>query len=481
MTTSEPGAMGTEGLTQPPNPSVEGQPSSTSGERVVGAAPVARSTTPRPTRSGRRTKVRPVFVVTLARSGSTLLRYLLDSHPDIVSPPELNLSGLLQHTAGMWTSVDLALGNLPVEGDPMAEMSPDVRRKARKVIDDVMATFAEAEGASVFCDKSLTTVDHLPTVLQCYPKAHFIFLYRYPLDMIASGIEASRWGFNAYGFAPYVGSAPGNFVAGLANYWIDRTTKMVEFERTCTAPHARIYYELLCDDPQGTLAQLCDFLGLTMDDELVARTFTREHGRGPGDYKIDFTGGISPGSVGHGSTLPTMLAPPQVAQIDALCAELDYPTLEAAWRGNLGALIGLKTPSTTDADAASEMLGHQVLALLTERTAAMQRAETGACMPMEIVVRVRDAYALTIGIDAAGGTTSEQSTPSVAPPSTRPRVEAEGDVLMEVAAGTLNLAQAALDGRVRISVAAAGDGPPHPTVREVMVALDALLRPADAG
>jgi hypothetical protein len=35
-----------------------------------------------------------VFVVTLARSGSTLLRYLLDAHPEITAPPELNLSAL---------------------------------------------------------------------------------------------------------------------------------------------------------------------------------------------------------------------------------------------------------------------------------------------------------------------------------------------------------------------------------------------------
>ena len=408
--------------------------------------------------------MRPVFVVTLARSGSTLLRYLLDSHPDIVSPPELNLSGLLQHAAGMWTSVDLALGNLPAEGDPMAEMSPEVKRRARKVVDDVMATFAEAEGASVFCDKSLTTVDHLSTVAQCYPNAHFIFLYRYPLDMIASGIEASRWGYNAYGFAPYLGSAPGNFVAGLANYWIDRTTRMVEFERTCTVPHARIYYELLCDDPAGTLGELSTFLGLSVDDELVARTFTREHGRGPGDYKIDFTGEISPDSVGHGSTLPPMLTPAQIAQIDALCAELDYPTVEAARRGNLAALIGLKTPSAVDTEAATEALGHQVLALLSERTAAMQRAGHRAFTPMEIVVRIRDADALTIGIDAAGGVTSEVSALSTAPPSTQPRIDTEGDVLMEIAAGTLNMAQAALDGRIRIALPEGGDGPPRPNV-----------------
>ena len=98
-------------------------------------------------------------------------------------------------------------------------------------------------------------------------------LYRYPLDMIASGIEASKWGFNAFGFAPYVGSTPGNFVAGLGNYWIDRVSKMLEFERTASVARARIYYELLCDDPAATVSQLVKFLGLEADDEMIDRTF----------------------------------------------------------------------------------------------------------------------------------------------------------------------------------------------------------------
>jgi hypothetical protein len=37
----------------------------------------------------------PVFILSAARSGSTLLRYALDAHPAIASPPEPNLSELL--------------------------------------------------------------------------------------------------------------------------------------------------------------------------------------------------------------------------------------------------------------------------------------------------------------------------------------------------------------------------------------------------
>jgi len=34
----------------------------------------------------------PIFILSAARSGSTLLRYILDHHPEIACPPESNLS-----------------------------------------------------------------------------------------------------------------------------------------------------------------------------------------------------------------------------------------------------------------------------------------------------------------------------------------------------------------------------------------------------
>jgi protein-tyrosine sulfotransferase len=128
----------------------------------------------------RRRAVRAVFVVTPARCGSTLLRYLLDSHPDIVSPPELNLSALLQHLVEVWRNLNAASDAPAANGAGLTKVSPDVARRARKSVDEIMISAANEAAASVYCDKSLTTVDHLATISQCYPDAMLIFLYRYP-------------------------------------------------------------------------------------------------------------------------------------------------------------------------------------------------------------------------------------------------------------------------------------------------------------
>jgi hypothetical protein len=397
----------------------------------------------------RRRTVKQAFIVSPARSGSTLLRVLLDTHPEIVSPPELNLSALLQHTTDSWNSTMVALGHKP-PGDALGAdaLTDEVVRRARKPVDEIMVACANAAGASLYCDKSLTTVDHLVTVTRCYPKAPLIFLYRYPLDFIASGLEASRWGFNAFGFLPYVSMHPGNFIGALASYWIDKVARMLEFERGFEGSNARIYYELLCDQPRETLARLFEFLEVDPDDSIVERAFHSEHGRGPGDYKIEYTGSISLESVGRGATLPEHLSRQQTERIDELLGELDYPELAAARRGQLGALLGLV--NATDAAAEGREIAEamaQVLAAQGDRDLPEARRKA---LPFELVV-ARAARGepgrVLIGEDAQPSVI-ESSVNGDDPK--RPRVRCIGDVLLRVAAGEVTFGKAVHDGEIRV-------------------------------
>ena len=44
----------------------------------------------------------PVFVICAGRSGSTLLRFLLDAHPDLACPPETRLPAMCAQIATVW-------------------------------------------------------------------------------------------------------------------------------------------------------------------------------------------------------------------------------------------------------------------------------------------------------------------------------------------------------------------------------------------
>ena len=48
----------------------------------------------------------PVFVLCAGRSGSTLLRFLLDAHPDLACPPETRLPWLARQLATAWAVIE---------------------------------------------------------------------------------------------------------------------------------------------------------------------------------------------------------------------------------------------------------------------------------------------------------------------------------------------------------------------------------------
>jgi protein-tyrosine sulfotransferase len=441
----------------------------------------APSNQPPPARA-RRPRLKHVFVVSLARSGSTLLRYLLDAHPQIVSPAELNLSTLLLHAADTWHRAHEGLGRTDPgateetaagdQGAARTALSPEALRWATQIVNQLTADLARAAGASVFVDKSLTTIDQLPIVARCYPKARYIFLYRYPLDMIASGIEASRWGFSSFGFAPYIGSTPGNFVAGLGNYWIDKVARMLEFERTCHVPYARIYYELLCDDPDTTVSDLLAFIGVPPAEGLVEKAFESRHAVGPGDYKIDFTRSVGSDSVGRGSTLPNLLRPDQINRMNELLAELDYPSIEAAREGSLAALLGLARSTHGTVVTAAELTRQ-----LTERLSAGLARRGGAEPGPAFELLVRDEAGAERVIVVAGGQVAVADAPrtDVGEPAVA-RLVCHGDALLRVASGERNLAQVLHDGLVRIDRNGAATGRLRANL-DLLSGLDRLLRP----
>lgn len=447
------------------------RPGRSAARRSPGAQPAAS----RP----RRAKLRHVFVVSAARSGSTLLRYLLDSHPEITAPPELNLSAYLQHTVSMWSRVEEAVGDLAAPDGPQAGPSEQACRKGRKALDEMTAAMAPDPAVSVFCDKSLTSVDALELLERCYPDGSFVFLHRYPLDMISSGIEASRWGFSAYGFAPFLGSAPGNFVAGLGNYWIDRATKMVEFEKACAEPHARIYYELLCGDPLATLQGLFQFLGVRHDARtvkaVIRKALQTEHATGPGDYKIDFTTQISRDSIGRGSLLPRLLAPQQIERIDQLLADLDYPSLEAAWGGDLAKLIGLR-PAEGAPALETEAAAGEITAALSRglRATSKRRSGIGDFLPLELVVTGPGGMQRLLVVTRRGVT--DAGSPDAVDREDRLRLRCAGDSLLEVAAGRMNLAQLMQDGRVRAESGTTETRSGRAATRRALLGLSALLQ-----
>ncbi|HEX7773050.1 MAG TPA: sulfotransferase, partial [Pyrinomonadaceae bacterium] len=266
----------------------------------------------------------PVFVLSCERSGSTLLRYIIDTHPRICSPAHLHLGQLCR---SLYTSIFYSLGQTMEE----ATREQLVAAETRRIIDEVMERYVRAKGKHMWCEKTTENLQYLKILDDVFPDARYICLYRNCMDVVHSSIECSRLGFIPE-LAPYVQKRPDNIVAAMVDSWIEKTTTLLEFELAHAEQCFRIKYENLVTEPSRTLPAMFAALGLEWDEQLLKQVFSTQHDQGSGDRKVLFTKKINTDSIGRGSTISRSLIPDDLLEkMNHLLARLDYPPVGDDW------------------------------------------------------------------------------------------------------------------------------------------------------
>ena len=212
---------------------------------------------------GDRLLVAPAFVMCSVRSGSTLLRVLLDSHSQIHSPQELHLRDLSVKIRTEYATK--ALG----------ELGLDDRQMRFLLWDRLLQRELAAAGKSVLVNKTPNDVFIADLIAECWPDARFVYLLRHP-GAIARSRHATR---------PQ--DSP------------DRNARMVlRYGNAIEAARAQrpgltVRYEELTADPRGATKRLCEFLGVPWEASMLE--YGRyDHGRmkpGLGDWKTKIRSG----------------------------------------------------------------------------------------------------------------------------------------------------------------------------------------------
>lgn len=274
----------------------------------------------------------PVFILTSSRSGSTLLRFILDSHPDLACPPETNITGAALHLLRSWSVLEQASGQEQATSASTPVPVPVVD-SVRATLDFAYSRYLARRGKTRWCDKSLETPMYTAILRALYPKARFLCLYRHCMDVIASGIEISPWGLNGFGFSSYAAQNPGNSVEAIASYWADCSGLIMKYERDNADRCYRIRYEDLVAGPESVTAEIFSFLQLTQCPGITRTCFETQHDeRGPADEKIWFTNRVSGSSVGSGRRIPAALISQRtLSSVNALLADLGYPVVDDTW------------------------------------------------------------------------------------------------------------------------------------------------------
>ena len=217
----------------------------------------------------------PIFIAGVARSGTTLLRYMLCGHPNLYVPPESNFiprffrkrptapisrerARRIVEQIGEYGTFwrDWREGRL----DPDAFVDGLPTLTPASFIDSLYSRYARQYGAVRWGDKSTIYAGWIDLFVEMFPTCQIIHIVRDPRDVTASSLDAYS-GARFFYMDPYYA----------ARMWTTRIgAGLAAGRRLPPDRYHEIRYEDLTQDPEGRVRALCDFLGEDFHQAMLA-------------------------------------------------------------------------------------------------------------------------------------------------------------------------------------------------------------------
>ncbi|MFF4413017.1 sulfotransferase family protein [Streptosporangium sp. NPDC001559] len=221
----------------------------------------------------------PIFVLSPVRSGSTLLRAMLNAHSMLHAPHELHVRRL---------SVDFGTSLSRRAMEALGHNGADLEHL---LWDRVLHRELVRSGKSFIVDKTPANAFAFERIATCWPDARFVFLLRHPASIAKSWHEAS----------------PERRTPQEAALDALRYMKAVQRARRAL-DGLTVRYEDLTENPRRETRRLCDFLGVPWETGMLEYGEQEVLQKGLGDWKDK----IRSGSVQPGRALP---APDEVPEV----------------------------------------------------------------------------------------------------------------------------------------------------------------------
>ncbi|MEV4174281.1 sulfotransferase [Nonomuraea sp. NPDC049709] len=231
----------------------------------------------------------PVFIISPVRSGSTLLRAMLNAHPDLHAPHEL-------HVRRLRVEFDTSLAERA-----MAALGHNKADLEHLLWDRVLHRELVRSGKRFIVEKTPANAFAYERLAACWPDARFVFLLRHPASIATSWHEASP-----------DKRTPAEAAADALRYM-----KAVQRARTAL-PGLTVRYEELTAEPEKIGRGICDFLKLPWAPELLSYGKPEVVTKGLGDWKDK----IQSGTVQRGRELPRPEEVPDV--LKSMCRSWGY-------------------------------------------------------------------------------------------------------------------------------------------------------------
>lgn len=211
------------------------------------------------------------FIVGVGRSGTTLLRAILDTHPDMAIPgeshfiPEIQkerrqyktprgfqgerfLDALFQHPRFRRWGLSEEAVRRSFRDDPPLTLAAAFRR--------VYALFAEDQSKTRYGDKTPAYIHHISTLARLFPEARFVHLVRDGRDVALSRLDHPTM------------SASLSDLAILWKRGVEKGRRMGR--RLGLRQYREIRYEDLVKDPEEVTRSVCAFVELGFDTAMLS-------------------------------------------------------------------------------------------------------------------------------------------------------------------------------------------------------------------
>jgi Sulfotransferase family len=198
----------------------------------------------------------PVFILSSVRSGSTLLRLIVDAHSRLHAPHELPLKDL--NANPMSTYLEKSVAALGLQQRDLDDL----------LWDRLLHYQLVHSGKEILVSKTPNNVFVWRRIAGCWPDARFVFLLRHPAAIVASRLKERS-----------------HYTEDEATSSILRYAQALEEARD-ELPGLTVRYEDLTADPQRETTRLCEFIGVDWEPEMLeyAREKDANFKKGLGDW-----------------------------------------------------------------------------------------------------------------------------------------------------------------------------------------------------
>lgn len=268
---------------------------------------------------------RGIILLGMPRSGTTLLKYILNSHPRIACGAE---TFLFRATARFFSSDTVSdgidygvVGGLTSAGFSEELIRDRVRRLAFSFLEDIAAQHGKPRWAA----KTAMDSFYIPEIEKLYgAHARFVCVTRHALDAVLSLQDLAE--ANETHIAElhdYIARYPRPLEA-YAHAWCDVTRDLLDFAARHSANATLLRYEDLVSDPEAVCERIFDFLGEAWDPNILEKAMAPERIDGIGDWKIHSRPTIDSSSVGRWKTLRQDIVSRLGPIVNPLLVDCDY-------------------------------------------------------------------------------------------------------------------------------------------------------------